>query len=268
MNAGHTDAEGYHPGVESLCWPRLDAPFDQALRLAVTEILANYAPVGVIAAGSIFRGQGGPTSDIDLYVIHAAPFRQRLQRRYAGVPCEVFINPPGQIRRYFEDEYASNRPITAHMLATGLVVLDLDPIVQTLRSEAANWLATPPNPTEDSLRWRRYMIVDLLDNAHDLVDSDIDDEMARMILSDALRQMIDYRFLVANRHLPRLKATLAELSVLDPVAAGQARAILGAQDAGAALALAKTLAHALIGDSGFFEWDSAQEIVLSSSCVN
>ncbi len=244
-------------GGAALCWPRLAAPYDQALRLAVTDVLAHYTPVGIVAAGSVFRGQGGPTSDIDLYVIHHAPFRQRLQRRYAGVACEVFINPPGQIRRYFEEEYASNRPISAHMLATGLVVLDVDPVVQILRNEAATWLATPPHTTENDLRWRRYMIVDLLDNARDLAG--VDDEMARMILADALRQLINYRFLVANHHRPRLKATLAELDALDAGMGGRARCVLAATDAQQALVEMTALADGLLGVSGFFEWDSAEE---------
>ncbi|MFO7631557.1 MAG: nucleotidyltransferase domain-containing protein, partial [Caldilinea sp.] len=139
----------------NLTWPRLDAPFDEALRSAATDVLAHYDPIAIIAAGSILRGQGGPTSDIDLYVLHHAPFRQRLQRRYNGVPFEIFINPPQQVRRYFEEEHAAARPITAHILTTGAVVLDCDPIVRTLREEAAVWLAKPPAPAADSLRWWR-----------------------------------------------------------------------------------------------------------------
>ena len=109
----HAAARSATPALP-LTWPSLAAPYDAALRQAVTDLLAwqdpagqhTLDPVGIFAAGSILRGQGGPTSDIDLYVIHPAPFRMRLQRRYEGVPFEIFVNPPHQVRRYFAEERA------------------------------------------------------------------------------------------------------------------------------------------------------------------
>ena len=161
------DAVGSAPQPH-LIWPPIGPPFDQALRLAVEAVLAAYQPVGVIAAGSILRGQGGPTSDIDLYVIHRAPFRQRLQRRYAGVPFEIFVNPPQQVRRYFAEERRARQPITAHMLSTGFVVLDADPVVSELRRAAALEVAQPPDVDAGTQLLRSYLIVDLLDNARDV----------------------------------------------------------------------------------------------------
>ena len=152
-----------------LAFPALPAPYDTALRAAVAAVMASYSPFGIIAAGSVLRGQGGPSSDIDLYVLHDAPFRQRLQRRYAGVPFEIFINAPQQVRRYFEEEHAAARPITAHILTTGFVMLDAGPAVQELRAEAAGWLAKAPAPPADALLWRRYAIADELDNAADVL---------------------------------------------------------------------------------------------------
>jgi predicted nucleotidyltransferase len=51
-------------------------PYRSALRDAVRYILDRYVPVGIIAAGTILRGNPSPTSDLDLYVIHAKPERQ------------------------------------------------------------------------------------------------------------------------------------------------------------------------------------------------
>jgi predicted nucleotidyltransferase len=240
-------------------WPALPERYDRALRLAVSDVETQYHPVGIIAAGSILRGQGGPTSDIDFYVVHLEPFRQRLQRLYHDTPFEVFINPPHQVRRYFEAEHRDARPITAHMLTTGLVLLDQDPVVQTLRNEAAQWLATPPNLTPDALRLRRYLIGDLLDNARDVVDGDPD--TARLFLHRALQATIDYRFLVENLNLPRPKDALHELRRLDAACAALVHRALTAQAAPDQLEIVVALAARAAAVTGYFEWDSTPDPV-------
>jgi predicted nucleotidyltransferase len=60
-------------------FPTLNPPYDRALREAVRLILERYTPISILAAGSILRGCPDTTSDLDLYVIHTAPIRQRLQ---------------------------------------------------------------------------------------------------------------------------------------------------------------------------------------------
>lgn len=237
-------------------WPRLDARYVTALCEAIGDLLAHYAPVGVIAAGSVLRGQGGDSSDIDLYVLHHDPYRQRLQRRYAGVPFEIFINPPQQVYRYFEEEHAAARPVTAHILSTGFVMLDRDPVVQALRAEAATWLDKRPQLSDEVLLWRRYLIVDALDNANDVVETD--PVCASMILHDVVKQLVEYTFLANNRHLPRQKATIAALAELDRTAAERVRAFYGQADASRQLELAMALATDLIGVTSFFTWDSAR----------
>lgn len=245
-----------HTGLN---WPVLGTPYGEALRQAVEEILASYTPIGIVAAGSILRGQGGPTSDIDLYVIHVANFRQRLQRRYQGVPFEIFVNPPHQVRRYFEEEHRAARPITAHVITTGHLLLDRDPVVQTLRNEAATWLATPPNPTPDALRWRRYSIVDLLDNVRDLVEEDA--IAADLVLSRAVAELIEYRFLAEPRNLPRQKDQVRALAALD-AGAGEILGRFGAAGTVAErLAAALELSLAITGVDTFFTWDSSPETV-------
>ena len=240
-----------------LQYPVLAAPFDSALHDAVADVLAQYDPVGIVAAGSVVRGAGGPSSDIDLYVIHWAPFRQRLQRRYAGVPCEIFVNPPAMVRSYFEEEHFHARPITAHMLATGYVVLDRDPVVQSLRNEAANWLAMPPDPGEERLRWLRYLLVDQADNIQDAAATD--PALARLLLGELLPQLATYIFLAAGCHVPRHKDILTGLARLDAAAEVDLRAIISASDIGAALVLTEALMQRVLGVTTFFTWDSTPE---------
>ncbi len=51
-------------------WPNVDEPYALALREAVGFALDRFNALAVIACGSILRGEHGPTSDWDIYVIH------------------------------------------------------------------------------------------------------------------------------------------------------------------------------------------------------
>ncbi len=61
----------------------------------------SLEPLGIIAAGSVVRGAGDRASDLDIYVVHERPYRQRLQRWFGDVPVEIFVNPIRAIREYF-----------------------------------------------------------------------------------------------------------------------------------------------------------------------
>src|SRR5689334_9007826 len=93
-----------------------------ALEQALTFVRSRYAPWAIVATGTIIRGTPDLSSDIDLCVLHNDPFRQRVQRRFQGVPFEIFVNPEGAILEYLESEARAGRPVTAHMLATGVVL--------------------------------------------------------------------------------------------------------------------------------------------------
>ena len=80
--------------LEQCQWPDLPEKYASALRSAVGFIAENLEPIGIIASGTILRGNPDPASDLDIYVIHRAAKRQRIQKFFAGVPAEIFINPP------------------------------------------------------------------------------------------------------------------------------------------------------------------------------
>ena len=192
-------------------WPELGPRYDGALRAAVRFILERFSVQGIIAAGSVVAGNPGPSSDLDLYVIHGWPQRQRIQRWFGDVPAEIFVNPPVMIRRYFVEE--RNRPITAVMLTAGFVILDNAPVVEELRREAAEWLAQPVELPEGELTMQRYLAADAYDNAQDAAASS-PAEAAR-ILNGAVGDMLRCAFLALGRRLPREKAFLDELSRVD-----------------------------------------------------
>lgn len=121
-------------------WPTLAEPFATALRHAIDFVFQELEPVGVIATGTIVRGRPHRHSDLDAYVIHLAAHRRRIQRWFDAVPAEIFVNPPSAIRAYFAEEDRDGRRLTAHMLASGFVVFQANPVVGELRQEAAEWL--------------------------------------------------------------------------------------------------------------------------------
>lgn len=245
--------------IEQCQWPMLAAPYQEALHAAVAYVLAHFSVLGIIVSGSIIRGNPGPTSDFDLCVIHAQPQRQRLQRLFHGVPTEIFVNPPSMIRKYFASEHQEGRPSTAHMLVTGFPVLALDPVVSELRAEAQTWLQQAPTITAQNLLWRRYGIVDLLDNARDLHESA--PECAARILHQAVEGILEYTFLSQGRFLPRLKEFISKLQELDPELMQLTRAYYQASDVQTQMHLAETLARRTIGATAFFEWESEVETV-------
>src|SRR5262245_11981753 len=99
----------------------------QAAGELLAHVLATYKPLGIVVSGSLVRGVGaGPTSDLDVFVVHAEPWRERDQRRFAGIAAELFVNPPAQIRRYFASEHREGRPCSAHMFATSEVIEPAD----------------------------------------------------------------------------------------------------------------------------------------------
>jgi hypothetical protein len=240
-----------------LHWPILAEPYATALREAVTLILERFDVWGIVASGTPLTGLPDLASDLDIQVIHTRPQRQRLQRWCNGVPVEIFVNPPEMIRRYFADE--RDRPSTAHMLASGVVVLDSHPVVAELRAEARTWLATPPNLTPEQLTAERYRAADAYENAQDIQARD--PANALLILHDAVDWMLDYVFFVANSPLPRVKARLAALTELNPALGRLARDYYLASGPSESFALAAAIAAQTIHTSGFFEWESPLEEV-------
>jgi predicted nucleotidyltransferase len=244
----------------ALCtWPDLPERYDHALREAVAYILGRYTPVGIIAAGSILRRNPDPSSDLDIYVLHLAPFRQRLQKFFNGVPAEIFVNPPAAVEEYFTNEQASARPITAHMLVNGFVILDRHPVVEQLRQRALALLATPPALSPAQHTWKRYMASNLLEDAIDVAPRD--PQTAQIFLAQAVFAMLQYHFEAAGRFIPRTKELLTQLDALDPPLSALARQFYTSGDFTTRLHAAEQIADRTVQVRGFFEWETEPEQV-------
>ena len=241
--------------IERCQWPELGPRYDVALHEAVRYVLGRFAVHGIIVAGSIVAGNPGPSSDLDLYVVHARPQRQRIQRWFGDVPAEIFVNSPAMIRRYFVEE--RNRPITAAMFVNGFVILDEAPVVEELRREAAEWLARPVDVAEGELTMQRYLAADAYDNAKDVAEHSPAE--ATRILNSAVNDMLRYSFLANGRRLPREKAFLSALAAVDSDLGDLAQRYFLAADMPTRLALVEQIALRSIGATGFFAWESTPE---------
>ena len=246
-----------HPLLAECRWPALGAPFDGALREAVDFVLSRFDVLGLIATGTIVRGNPDPTSDIDLVVVHPQPFRQRIQKVFCGVAAEIFVNPPHTIRGYFRSEHAEARPVTAHMIATGHVLLARDPVFDELRTEAQAALSRAPDVEPETLNRRRYEVATRLEDARDRLTADPD--TASLMLGPAVVAMLRFRMLAAGHFLPRDKDLLGAVERLDPDGAALARRLLRSSDVDERFDLADRLADRTIGVRGFYEWDSGPE---------
>ena len=243
-----------NPLPPALHFPTLSALYDQALRAAVAYILERYDPLGIIASGSIIRGNPGPSSDFDIYVIRADNQRQRVQKRVAGVPAEIFTNNPAAVRHYFAEERKDGTPITAHMLATGVVVLKRHPVVDELCSEAVTWLAQRPDLSPAALTSLRYMTADQYDNAKDV--QQIDPATATLLLNQAVSEMVRYAYLAANRNVPRVKEMISTLESFNFQLKQMVESYFLATDNGQRFTLAAQIAAQTLGVEGFFEWET------------
>lgn len=242
-----------------LVWPSLAEPYASALKAAVNWILAEYKPIGIVVCGSIIRGEGDASSDLDIHVVHTEPWRQRVQKWFGDVPTEIFINPPAQIRRYFVEERVKGRPATAHMLSTGFIVLSKDDQVDALQSEARQIVNSAPNAPESALSQQRYMAATLLEDAFDIAEKDPGN--ALYLLEQAMPLMMQYAFLAGNRPLPRAKQMVAKLAELDANLGAIARQFYTTVLPEERFGLARSFAQQALGSTGFFAWTGEQQQV-------
>ena len=178
-------------------FPDLGEPYDEALRQAVVHILERYDPIAVIVTGTILRGNPRPTSDLDMWVLWGDPRRQRAQKVFNGVPAEIFVNPPSRVQRYFDEETADGKPITAHMVSTGFVVYDGDPVLSEIREQAAKILADGPEANEEGLIAKRYRAATLLEDGLDILDDD--PAGSAMLMASAMDILVRAQYVAAGR---------------------------------------------------------------------
>jgi hypothetical protein len=177
-------------------------------------------------AGSIIRGEGTSTSDIDLVVITSrpeAPYRESLLAE--GWPVEAFIHSEESVRRYFQMDAKDRRPIMPMMCAEGIILRDRDGAGGRIKAEAQALLDAGPAPlTPEERDNYRYFLTDLLD---DLEGCDRPDELL-YIAPELAAKAAEFLLAFNGRWISRGKWIPRSLGRFDPVLAVRLTAALQA----------------------------------------
>jgi len=242
--------------MKDLDFPVLPRKYDLALREAVRYIQRRFKPTAIIAAGTIIQGTPNKNSDFDMWVIHRQPFKQRVQKWFGGVPAEIFVNTPAAVLDHLVDERKERRPVAAHMMVNGHVVLDREPHLGMLMAKAEDYLRRKPGrPTKREFIEDRYLAGSLYEDALDLANSD--PAACQLILSGAVYQMLQAAVKRANRFVPRDKDLLAVVKEIDPALGRLAAAFYTAASLKTRFSLARRIADRAVQCRGFIEWESA-----------
>lgn len=240
--------------LPELSIPELEPPFDRALVDALDYVFEIHDDVvSINLAGSVFRGEADPRSDLDLYVIIGGELRHRDHRIFAGVATEMFFNNEERSRGYFAQDRREGRARSVRLMAFGHIIYDPDGVFARLRTDALEVMERGPAVPEEALTFRRHGAVDQMDNALSVADRD--PAMARILATEAVSQAIAVWFVERGGWIPRGKDRLQALRTVDPEAAIAVERFI---DSGS-VAEAEEAIAVLLGVGGFFEWDSIPE---------
>lgn len=133
------------------------------------EILEERFPKAKVMflAGSVLRGEGTASSDLDIVVVHEnveVAYRDCFVHR--GWPIEVFVHDPETLKYFFyEIDRKSGIPSLPSMVLEGKELPKPSPFSQSLKELAKKVIdAGPPELKEHELQKYRYGITDLCDD--------------------------------------------------------------------------------------------------------
>lgn len=91
-----------------------------------------------LVCGSYITGNPTKRSDIDVHITltENSNWRERGNKIINGYLIEYFVNPPRQIRKYFEDDFQTYRTMSMVQFMTGKVIFDKTDITKQLQEEA------------------------------------------------------------------------------------------------------------------------------------
>lgn len=134
------------------------------LKVALALFQERYVGADVLLlAGSVMRGEGSATSDLDIVVL----YRQLAQARresftFQGWPVEVFVHDPSTLRYFMQDDVRSGVPSMPAMISEGQEVPKATDLSRELKAVADRMLAAgPPTWSEPDRDRARYGITDL-----------------------------------------------------------------------------------------------------------
>lgn len=149
--------------------------WEKALNTYLEKWKAREDVIGAIVCGSYVTGNPSPHSDIDVHIVLSdeVGWRKRGNIVIDGYLIEYFVNPPKQIKRYFEDDYKSLRPHSMVQFLTGKIIFDKYNEIEKLKSEARIWFDKKYNELNNiTVEMIKYYLWDTLDNLTDCYERD------------------------------------------------------------------------------------------------
>lgn len=140
---------------------------ERALEVGRDIIRERYSGLAcAFVAGSIMRGEGTASSDIDLVVVFSrlgAAWRESFVQD--DFPVEAFVHDPATLAWFIDHDARGGHPVLANMIAEGWLIGGDEGLGQRLKREAVEAVAKGPGALTDELsKELRYIITDLVDD--------------------------------------------------------------------------------------------------------
>lgn len=124
----------------------------------------------LILAGSIIRGEGTKTSDLDIVVFYNqldCAFRESFI--YDGIMVEVFAHDLSTLKYFmYKFDYNEGTPILATMITEGIVIPKATVLSEEIKKMAKDYIEKGPEEIDvEKINSIRYMITNLVDDLKD-----------------------------------------------------------------------------------------------------
>jgi hypothetical protein len=172
-----------------------------------------------LVGGSVIRGEGTSTSDLDIVVIsrrEEAPLRASYL--FEGWPVEVFVHTEESLPRWIAKDGERLRPSMAMMVAEGVPVRGDEALVRQMKEIARALLDRGPDPlSAEALENWRYSLTDLLD---DFLGAEDPDE-GMFVANDLAVEIANLSLLMQGRWLGSGKWVPRAMKRSDPALAAR-----------------------------------------------
>lgn len=137
-----------------------------------SDILKRKYPQAkaIFLAGSVVRGEGTSTSDLDLVVLfEKLDCAYRESFIFEGWPVEAFVHDPKTLEYFFyKIDGPTGFPSLASMVSEGVVVPEADNLTDSVKALANSIIDDgPPKWSREEVDNSRYLITDLIDDIRD-----------------------------------------------------------------------------------------------------
>jgi len=176
----------------------------------VEEIYPNCD--GALMAGSIIRGEGTETSDIDL-IIYDDSISKGYRESYffEDVPIEVFIHSKESFEYFFYFDCKKKMPSLPVMVMESVVVKETIYFKELKHKASEIYHKGPGELKKDEIDFMRYFITDLKD---DLIGSN-DEFETLLIVNELIVKLHEFYLLSNNKWIGRSKWIKRSLSKYD-----------------------------------------------------